>query len=90
MGRDPKRKVIVSSWLLRQEYKFSGGAVRYDTLGEGPPLVLVHGTPFSPYVWRNIAPELAKNRTVHSVHSLQNRLIHVGSRTRVNPDERIG
>ena len=25
----------------------------------GPPIVLVHGTPFSSYVWRRIAPALA-------------------------------
>ena len=36
----------------------------YDVLGEGGPVVLVHGTPFSSYVWRGIARELARTRQV--------------------------
>ena len=33
-------------------------------LGEGLPVVLVHGTPFSSYVWHRIAPYLAERRQV--------------------------
>ncbi|MEO5759782.1 MAG: alpha/beta hydrolase [Mesorhizobium sp.] len=34
-------------------------------VGSGPPLVLVHGTPFSSHVWHRVAPELARNHTVY-------------------------
>lgn len=37
----------------------------YDVIGDGPPVVLVHGTPFSSRVWRRIVPELAENRAVY-------------------------
>jgi pimeloyl-ACP methyl ester carboxylesterase len=33
--------------------------------GQGAPLVLIHGTPFSPYVWRAIGRELARSFRIH-------------------------
>ena len=42
-----------------------GNAVRWGSIGEGPPLVAIHGTPFSSQVWRMIAPQLADRRTVY-------------------------
>jgi len=54
----------MTRWQLSQTFASEGGAVRYDVMGEGPPLVLVHGTPFSSYVWRRIAPLLACKRQV--------------------------
>lgn len=55
----------MENWRLRREFEFSGDAVRYDAFGQGPPVVLVHGTPFSSYVWRRIVPELAGEHTVY-------------------------
>jgi pimeloyl-ACP methyl ester carboxylesterase len=52
----------MSDWLLDQTYLFEGQTVRYAVMGEGPPVVLVHGTPFSSYVWHRIAPYLAEHR----------------------------
>lgn len=40
-------------------------AVRWGKIGQGPPLVAIHGTPFSSQVWRRIAPQLADRRTVY-------------------------
>ena len=40
-------------------------AVRWGKAGNGPPLVAIHGTPFSSQVWRRIVPQLADRRTVY-------------------------
>jgi pimeloyl-ACP methyl ester carboxylesterase len=55
-----------ASWSLPETFIFEGDAVRYGILGtnDKPPLVLVHGTPFSSIVWRRIAPHLTKHRQV--------------------------
>lgn len=54
------------SWSLPETFLFEGQAVRFGSLGRAdrPPLVLVHGTPFSSVVWRRIAPYLAERRQV--------------------------
>lgn len=51
-----------ASWSLPGTFDFEGQAVRYGSLGEAhrPPLVLLHGTPFSSIVWRRIAPCLTQ------------------------------
>lgn len=40
-------------------------AVRWGSSGDGPPLVAIHGTPFSSQVWRRILPLLTDRRTVY-------------------------
>lgn len=52
-------------WRPSRSYESSGGRVAYDVFGDGPPVVLVHGTPFSSRVWRRIVPELAGDQTVY-------------------------
>ncbi len=54
------------SWSLPETFSFEGQAVRFGCLGpaDRPPLVLVHGTPFSSVVWRRIAPHLTERRQV--------------------------
>ncbi len=37
----------MADWPLAQTYRFNGHSVRYAVRGDGPPLVFVHGTPFS-------------------------------------------
>src|SRR5215469_14256377 len=49
---------------LHEVFNFEGQRVAYDVLGDGRPIVMVHGTPFSSYVWRNIARELARGYRV--------------------------
>jgi pimeloyl-ACP methyl ester carboxylesterase len=55
-----------ASWSLPEIFDFEGQAVRFGRLGAAdlPPLVLVHGTPFSSVVWRRIAPHLTEYRQV--------------------------
>jgi len=55
---------LAKMWKLPGIFSFEGQYVRYGVRGEGMPIVLVHGTPFSSLVWRRIAPYLAEHRQV--------------------------
>ncbi|MFT8319872.1 MAG: alpha/beta hydrolase [Bacillus sp. (in: firmicutes)] len=50
---------------LSKTFKSSYGQVRYGVFGAGPPLVLVHGTPWSSFNWRHIVPGLSQWFTVY-------------------------
>ncbi|SAI67278.1 epoxide hydrolase [Bordetella ansorpii] len=50
---------------LPNTVNIEGNAIRWGTIGAGPPLVAIHGTPFSSQVWRNIAPHFSDRRTVY-------------------------
>lgn len=50
---------------LEHRHAFDGRQVAWGRIGSGPPLILIHGTPFSSQVWRRIAPLLARRWTVH-------------------------
>lgn len=52
-------------WTLGEEFETPGGTVRWRVLGRGDPVVLVHGTPYSSFLWRDIAPALARTRAVY-------------------------
>jgi pimeloyl-ACP methyl ester carboxylesterase len=52
-------------WLVGEEFTTDDGVVRWTSLGSGEPIVLLHGTPFSSFVWRDIALALAKTRRVY-------------------------
>ncbi|QIK06457.1 alpha/beta fold hydrolase [Streptomyces sp. Je 1-4] len=59
----------MTQWLLDQTFRStSGDEVRWAVLGEGqtdaPAVVLLHGTPFSSYVWRGVARALAARHRV--------------------------
>ena len=53
------------TWTLSREAQASGRRIAWDRFGEGPPLVLIHGTPFNSHVWARIAPVLARRFTVY-------------------------
>ncbi len=50
---------------LTQRFELNGQHVAWGSIGQGPPLVLIHGTPFSAQVWRKIAPLLTSRWTVY-------------------------
>ena len=50
---------------LDQQFSFRGQRIAWGSLGDGPPLVLVHGFPWSSQCWRRIAPWLAGRHTVY-------------------------
>lgn len=52
-------------WGLRERARTSAGTVAWDRFGDGPPLVLVHGTPSSSFLWRNVVPPLAGRFSVY-------------------------
>ncbi|MFH8796746.1 alpha/beta fold hydrolase [Streptomyces sp. NPDC017941] len=58
---------LPSDWRLPETFDSSSGAVRWAALGPAgaPPVVLVHGTPFSSYVWRGVARALARDHRVY-------------------------
>lgn len=50
---------------LSNTTKINGNTVRWGKEGSGPPLVAIHGTPFSSQVWRNIVPHIKDKWTVY-------------------------
>lgn len=52
-------------WSLSQEFHSPQGTVRWDSMGEGRPVVLLHGTPNWSVIWRNVAPRLAEQWQVY-------------------------
>lgn len=51
-------------WRLPSVFMFEGQSVAFGEFGGGDPVVLIHGTPFSSYVWRKIARELSSSHTI--------------------------
>lgn len=49
---------------LPERFDFRGHGIAWGAIGEGPPAVLLHGTPFSSVEWRRVAPWLARERRI--------------------------
>ncbi|GAA4427752.1 alpha/beta hydrolase [Georgenia halophila] len=54
-----------ATWRLTDRIRVSGGEAATGVFGAGPPVVLVHGTPASSYLWRDVARRLAGRHTVY-------------------------
>ena len=54
-----------AKWNLSNVFEFEGQKIRWGVVGEGPPLVFVHGTPFNSVIWRRIIPYCASHRRVY-------------------------
>jgi haloacetate dehalogenase len=52
------------SGFKAMKFQTSGASINLVTGGEGPPLLLLHGAPFTHVAWRLVAPELAKKYTI--------------------------
>jgi pimeloyl-ACP methyl ester carboxylesterase len=48
------------TWALNESVELADGVVRWQAFGQGTPIVLVHGTPYSSYLWRDVAPALSR------------------------------
>ena len=55
----------MSEWNLPRRFKSESGEIAYNVLGDGPPVVFVHGTPSWSYLWRHIANKLMSNWSVY-------------------------
>jgi pimeloyl-ACP methyl ester carboxylesterase len=56
----------VAEWELQQRFADDDGAIAWDRFGDGPAVVMVHGTPWSSWTWRRIAPRLAERFSVYA------------------------
>jgi len=50
---------------LPNRFVHKGQSVAWGSLGNGPPIILVHGFPWSSQAWRKIAPWLAESHSVY-------------------------
>jgi len=50
---------------LKERYYHNGQSVAWGSMGEGDPIVLIHGFPWSAQAWRSIAPWLARTHKVY-------------------------
>ena len=55
----------IYGWRLSERARVSSGEVAYGVFGEGPPVVLVHGTPSRSFIWREVVPTLAEGHAVY-------------------------
>jgi pimeloyl-ACP methyl ester carboxylesterase len=55
----------MAGWVLRERFVTDAGEIAWDQLGDGPPVVMVHGTPWSSWTWRRVAPRLAERFSVY-------------------------
>ncbi|WP_235962678.1 alpha/beta fold hydrolase [Jannaschia marina] len=50
---------------MNERFSFDGQSIAWGAIGEGPPIVLIHGFPWSAQAWRQIAPWLAASHRVY-------------------------
>lgn len=57
----------MADWHLNHTYRSAQGELRWDRFGNpgGEVVVLLHGTPFSSFIWRDIADALAPHHLVY-------------------------
>jgi pimeloyl-ACP methyl ester carboxylesterase len=55
----------MAEWKLPGSYMFSGRTLRYGVMGDGPPVVVVHGTPWSSFNLRHLIKALSQDFTMY-------------------------
>ena len=55
----------MAEWKLPESYVFDGRIVRYGMIGNGPPVVMVHGTPWSSFNLRHLIKDLSQDFTIY-------------------------
>jgi pimeloyl-ACP methyl ester carboxylesterase len=52
-------------WRLAERQPTAAGLVAWDRFGSGPPVVFIHGTPWSSFAWRHVAAAMSAAWTVY-------------------------
>jgi len=73
------------TWQTPETFNFEGHTIRWGAIGEGAPLILMHGTPFWSYEWSRLAPLLA---TKHKVYFYD--MLGYGNSDRPDADVSLG
>jgi hypothetical protein len=60
MGRKGRTADVFDKKLPKKFCEIHGKRMAYVELGNGPPVVFLHGNPTSSYIWRNIMPMIAQ------------------------------
>ncbi|MEL0584180.1 MAG: alpha/beta hydrolase [Candidatus Thiodiazotropha sp. (ex. Lucinoma kazani)] len=55
----------MAEWKLPEAYVFEGKTIRYGVNGNGPPVVMVHGTPWSSFNLRYLIEAISQDFTVY-------------------------
>ncbi len=61
----PPRERPGAEWALGRRVELSGREIAWDVFGDGPPVILLHGTPTWSYLWRKVVPTLARSFSVY-------------------------
>lgn len=75
----------MSNWNLPHTFEFEGRCVKYGIKGQGEPLVLVHGTPWSSFNLRHLIRELSCHYKVYYFD-----LLGYGDSDKSNADVSLG
>jgi pimeloyl-ACP methyl ester carboxylesterase len=57
--------IYLINWNLSKKNFFNGKYIKYDITGQGKPLIIVHGTPWSSFNMRHLIKALSKKYTVY-------------------------
>ena len=75
----------MTDWNLTEIYAFEGRQVKFGVKGSGPPVVVVHGTPWSSFNMRHIIAGLSDNFTTYYFD-----LVGYGQSDKSNGDVSLG
>jgi pimeloyl-ACP methyl ester carboxylesterase len=75
----------MADWTLPETCVFEGRPVRYEGIGDGPALVIVHGTHWSSFNMRHLVKALAKDFRIYYFD-----LIGYGQSDKTNADVSLG
>lgn len=51
-------------YIINMVYKYKNTSIHYDSLGNGPSTILLHGFLESSHMWESFLPELSKDRNI--------------------------